>query len=93
MKGLVGYGLWIGIAYVVLSQLIAPLYTVQALLPEDISDLSGYVNAIRTLFSAPLSLHTVASENVLSIRYHGSLLKTGAVLMLMALGVRGETKE
>lgn len=93
LKGVVGYGLWIGIAYVVLSQLIAPLYTVQALLPEDISDLSGYVNAIRTLFSAPLSLHTLASENVLSIRYDGGLLKTGAVLMLMALGVRGGTKE
>ena len=88
LKGLVGYGFWIGIAYVALSKLIAPLYTVQALLPEDISDLSGYVNAIRTLFSAPLSLHTVASENVLSIRYDGGLMKTGAVLMLMALGVR-----
>lgn len=93
LKGLVGYGFWIGIAYVALSQLIAPLYTVQALLPEDISDLSGYVNAIRTLFSAPLSLHTLASENVLSMRYNGGLLKTGAVLMLMALGVRGGTKE
>lgn len=86
---LAGYGLWLVAAYITLQLAIAPAAIFREWIPDDPSRLSSYGNAIRGALEQQMVLHSTSTENVLSMRFYGGLIRIGSIAGLIAGSLRG----